>query len=445
MHVGTARLALFNYVFAKQEGGSLVLRIEDTDRERSKKEYEDAIFEGLKWLGIVPDEDSEKNGPYGPYRQSERTTLHREALGVLLQKRAIFFCSHEAISEKEHSVHWCSDRDSSLSAGILRFRTPRDRDITFQDLIRDEVSFNTETLGDFSVARSIDSPLYHFAVVVDDHLMEITHILRGEDILPSTPKHILMQEALGYQRPLYAHLPLVLGPDRSKLSKRHGPTSLLEFRDKGYLPGALINFLALVGWNPGTDQEFFSLTDLIQQFSIDKIQKAGAIFDFAKLDWMNGEYIRKLSPEELLELAKKFLPENSTLHPLPYTLKVIALEQPRLKKLSEIGERVDYFFKEPAYDKELLRWKNMADDEIAASLDFSLKIISELPANVEKDEIEKLFLIEIGTGDKGKILWPLRVALSGKKASPGPFEILEILDKDIILKRLGAAKNLFLP
>jgi len=451
MHVGTARLALFNYAFAKQRQGSLVLRIEDTDTERSKKEYEGAIFAGLKWLSIIPDEGPEKGDVFGPYRQSERADLYKRALETLLQKRAVFYCSHAAASEEEHLIHWCEDYNKNLSSGILRFKTPRDRNIIFQDIIRGEVEFSTETIGDFSVARSIDSPLYHFAVVVDDYLMKISHILRGEDILPSTPKHILMQEALGYQIPLYGHLPLVLGPDRSKLSKRHGPTSLLEFREKGYLPEALLNFLALLGWNPGTDNEIFSVADFIKDFSLEKVQKSGAIFDFAKLDWMNGEYIRQKSVKELAELVKPFLEKSGVFQVLSnqlpvtddYLEKIIALEQPRLKKLSEIGERTDYFFKDPEYDKELLRWKKMADEELCLSLDKSIQIVSDTNLEFTRLALEKRFLEEIGTGDKGSVLWPLRAALSGKKASPGPFELMDVLGQEETLKRLKRAREIF--
>lgn len=452
MHVGTARLALFNLAFAKQQHGSLVLRIEDTDKQRSKKEYEEAIFEGLRWLKIVPDEGPEQSGPYMPYRQSERVAFHTQALQSLLQVNKIFYCLHKAGSEEEHAVHWCDDRDKNLSSGILRFKTPRDRDIIFQDLIRGEMKFNTETVGDFSVARSLESPLYHFAVVVDDHVMKITHVLRGEDILPSTPKHMLMQEALGYEQPTYGHLPLVLGPDRSKLSKRHGPTSLLEFREKGYLPEALINFLALIGWNPGTDQEIFSLEEFIQEFSLDKVQKSGAIFDFQKLDWMNGEYIRKKPLAELVSLCIPFIADFLQT-PIPndqfsreYIERVVALEQPRLKKLSEIGERVDYFFRQPVYDRELLRWKSMDDKGIGNSLESSQAILLGLDypeeAEVPKEVLEETFLRAIGDGDKGSLLWPLRVALSGKKASPGPFEIMAVLGIKESLTRIKRAKEL---
>lgn len=445
MHVGTARQALFNYAFARQHGGSVILRIEDTDVERSKKEYEDAIFEGLRWLGVTPDESPEVGGSFGPYRQSERMGHYRKALETLLNKGEIFYCSHEAASEEKHTIHWCEDKDKKNHNGILRFATPRDRDIEFTDVIRGQINFNTETLGDFSVARSIESPLYHFAVVVDDELMEISHVIRGEDILPSTPKHILMQEALGYKRPVYAHVPLVLGTDRSKLSKRHGSTSLLEFKEKGYLPEALRNFLALLGWNPGTDEEIFSLEEFVKEFSLEKVQRSGAIFDFAKLDWMNGEYIRMLSLEELYERTKSFLPEAAGKHPKEFISKILALEQPRLKKLSELKEGIEYFFETPQYEKELLRWKKMTDEEITASLDKSISILQKYEDKDFAGDYEQVFWGEIGAGDKGAILWPLRVALSGKKASPGPFDLLAVFGVKEAISRLEKAQNRLTP
>jgi len=271
-----------------------------------------------------------------------------------------------------------------------------------------------------------------------------SHVIRGEDHISNTPKQLLIIEALGFKKPEYAHLPLILGSDRSKLSKRHGATSIIDYKEEGYLPEALFNFIALLGWNPGDDREILSKDELIKEFSLDKVQKAGAIFDLQKLDWMNGEYIRKKTPKELLQN------EDFKLHilagaggkkvPQEYLEKVVALEQPRLKKLSEVGERTDYFFQQPKYDKELLRWKKMTDEEIITSLDTSIKVLSNL-SRFNLDNIEKVFLKEIGERDKGVLLWPLRVALSGKKASPGPFEIIEILGKEESFKRLETAQK----
>ncbi|MBI4134840.1 MAG: glutamate--tRNA ligase [Candidatus Sungbacteria bacterium] len=443
LHVGTARAALFNFLFARQNNGAYILRLEDTDVERSKAEYEEKIYESLDWLGLVPDEGPIQGGPFAPYRDSERKDDHRASLHALLAEGNAFFCSHPS-DDKDYSVHWCEFRDGGGdSGGIIRFKTPQHRDISFNDLIRGRVTINTDTFGDFSIARNLDSPLYNFAVTVDDEAMRITHVIRGEDHIANTPKQILLQEALGYISPQFGHLPLLLGTDRSKLSKRHGVTSVVEFREQGYLPEALVNFIALLGWNPGDDREIFSLNELISLFSLEKVQKSGAIFDVAKLDWMNSEYIRMLSVSELADRLIPFM-EKADLNPRGIGREkleqVVALEQPRLKTLSEIGERTFYFFKEPMYDKELLRWKGMSDNEVSESLKFSEKIMESRIKNQEsRNEIEKIFLRTIGEGDKGKMLWPLRVALTGLRASPGPFDIIAILGVEETLKRVRAA------
>ncbi len=463
LHVGTARTALFNYLFAQKHGGKFVLRIEDTDLERSDKKYEKDIFEGLKWLGIEADESPERGGKHGPYRQSERRKIYEKYLDKLLKERKAFYCPHseeelederkKQMGDKEPPRHICPAREQNLENGIIRFKNLATGPVRFDDLIRGEVSFDPKLLGDFLLAKDIRTPLYNFAVVVDDETMKISHVIRGEDHISNTPKQLLLIEALGFKAPEYAHLPLILGPDRSKLSKRHGATSVGEYRDLGYLPEALFNFMALIGWNPGGDKEIFSKKELISEFALEKVQKSGAIFDINKLDWMNGEYIRALSPEAFLKRAQPFLPESKKQK--SYLLKVLVLEQPRLKKLSEMGERTDYFFREPEYDKELLRWKNMRDEEIAASLD---KAIELLQKSKSAKNLEKIFFDAIGEGlarrsparsaggpgeggDKGRILWPLRVALTGKKASPGPFEIMEILGIEESKKRLEAAKE----
>lgn len=458
LHVGTARTALFNYLFAKKNGGKFILRVEDTDLERSDKKYEKDIFEGLSWLGIEADESPEKGGSYGPYRQSERIHTYKKYIEKLLAEGKAFYCFHsekELAEEKEKlletkkpPLHLCEyrtldPRDAKILAKtkldhVIRFKTPLGRKITFQDTVRGEVSFESDLVGDFSIARKIDSSLYHLAVVIDDEEMEITHVIRGEDHIANTPKHILLIEALGFRPVIYAHIPLILGPDRSKLSKRHGATSVGEYREAGFLPEALFNFMALLGWNPGDNQEIFSKEELIEKFSIEKVQKSGAVFDITKLEWMSGEYIRNTPIRKLIKLSKPFFPKNKKGD--DYLQKVLVLEQPRLKKLSELEEKTDYFFAEPIYDKELLRWKDMKDDEIIQSLNISLKLLQKIDS-VEKAELEKTFLNEIGAGDKGRILWPLRVALSGKKASPGPFEIMEVLGIEESKKRLKTAKN----
>ena len=470
LHIGTARAALFNYLFAKNQGGTFVLRIEDTDLERSDKKYEQNIFDGLRWLGIDPDEGPEQGGSYGAYRQSERTDNYERYLRELLKDGKAFYCFHSEadleeegkrlLHEKKAPIHVCVYRDLSLAEAeeriksgasdyIVRFKMPAGRQIAFTDLIRGELSFASDLIGDFSIARSLRDPLYHFAVVVDDCEMKISHVIRGEDHIANTPKHILLGEALGFLIPHYAHLPLILGPDRSKLSKRHGATSVIEYKEQGYLPEALFNFMALLGWSPGQDREILSREELISEFSLERVQKSGAIFDFQKLDWMNGEYIRKKSLIELTDLCKPYLSQHShilenvrmldgSMHD-DYLKKIVALEQPRLKKLSEIADRVDYFFRAPDYDPELLRWKQMTPDATKAGLKRSEELLAKLAESVSRAELEGAFLDAIGAGDKGSVLWPLRVALTGRKASPGPFEVMEILGVKESLARVRTA------
>ena len=463
LHIGTARTALFNYLFAKQYGGIFVLRIEDTDLERSDKKFEKDIFKGLKWLGIDADESPEKGGPYGPYRQSERTQDYARAIQRLLDESNAFYCFHteeelekekdELMAAKKPVLHVCEFRTLDLREAemltqtkpsfIIRFKTPPGRTISFSDMIRGNLSFESDLLGDFSIAKRVDVPLYNLAVVVDDEAMKISHVIRGEDHIANTPKQILLIEALGFSLPVYAHLPLILGQDRSKLSKRHGATSVIEYKEIGYMPEALFNFMTLLGWNPGTDQEIFSRQELIDQFSLEKVQKSGAIFDMVKLDWMNGEYIRKTALNDLAQacipyLAKAGFGNNVSEDTLR---RIVALEQPRLKKLSEIADKVDYFFQMPVYDRELLKWKSMTDPELNQSFDISINLLDE---NREKNisDIEKIFLEKAAAmGDRGALLWPLRVALTGRKNSPGSFEIIPILGIDQTIKRLQSAKQ----
>lgn len=452
LHIGNIRAALFNYLFAKHNAGKFILRIEDTDRERSKKEYEEMILASLEWLGIEPDEGPRGGGAFGPYRQSERLNLYRDTMEKLLKSRSAFYCPHSSADDKtQPTIHWCEYRDGGgdTENSIIRFRTPKDRTLTFHDLVRGRISVDTNTLGDFSIAKSPEIPLYNFANVVDDNAMRISHVLRGEDHIANTPKQLLLQEALGCPSPLYGHLPLILGPDRSKLSKRHGPVSLLEYRAMGYLPAALRNYLALLGWNPGKDQELFSLDQLIRDFSLEKVQKSGAIFDVAKLDWMNGEYIRGLGTEELLRELRPFIEEYGLptgAYPEATLVKIISLEQPRLKRLAEIGERIEFYFRDPKVVPELLRWKTMSEADIIASLEKSTAILSIMEEGeiTSKELIEKTFLEEASNfKDKGELLWPLRAALTGKRASPGPFDIISILGLNKSVERLARAIKTF--
>ncbi len=420
LHVGSVRTALYNFLFARQNGGKFLLRIEDTDKERSKSEYEKNIYDSLSWLGINFDGEVLKS--------SNRTEIYKKYLDKLINS----------------GVAYVSKETEGTNKEVIRFRNPGIK-IKFTDLIRGEVEMDTKELGDFIIARNINEPLYHLAVTVDDFESKITHIIRGEDHIPNTPRQIILLEALGGKRPIYAHLPLVLAPDRSKLSKRkHGESVSLDFyRKEGYLPETIINFLALLGWNPGDDREIFSLDELIKEFSFEKIQKSGAIFDVKKLDWMNGEYIRKKSVKELIKLAQPFLNQFSEVESAKIE-NIIKLEQPRLKKLSEFTKNIDFFFAEPNYDKNLLLWKKMNDIETKSSLEFAKNILETIgEKDFNKEKLENILLAKAEEiGDRGRLLWPLRVALSGRKASPGPFEIMEILGKTETFERIQKALNM---
>ncbi|MEX0877488.1 MAG: glutamate--tRNA ligase [Candidatus Spechtbacterales bacterium] len=478
LHVGTARTALFNYLFAKHYKGKFIVRIEDTDKERSEKKWEEDILKGFEWLGLEWDEF---------YRQSEREDVYEKYIQKLLESGKAFYCWHakeELQKEREKQMqakmapkHVCDYRDKKLSQkdipdnSIVRFRNDVKESIVFTDLVRNEVKFNAPDFGDFSIAKSTKEPLYNLAVVIDDHEMKISHILRGEDHISNTPRQILILEALGFQRPKYAHIPLLLGGDKSKLSKRHGATSVYEYKEQGYLPEAMFNFLALLGWRPKEDEkEIMEKNEIIQEFDIADIQKSGAVFDVEKLSWMNSLYIRKLSKEELTELCVPYLEKegffvrqkntlkitaNGEERSYDWLKKVITLEHERIKKLSDITEGLEFIFKEPKYESELLIWKK-SDRQGAIK---ELKELSVIIQNIEKsdwtkEDIENIIMPHAESsglpaapgspaqvGDRGQVLWPLRAALSGKKASPGPFEILEVLGKEEALKRINTAIN----
>jgi len=360
------------------------MRFEDTDKERSKKEFEDNIMEGLSWLGISFDG--------GVIRQSERTRVYKEALTKLVEEG-------KAYVSKEPSKN-----DPSVEVSVVRLRNPG-KSITFTDEVRGEITFDTTELGDFVIAKNMEEPLYHLAVVLDDHQMGVTHVVRGEDHISNTPRQILIQEAIGAPRPVYAHIPLILGLDRSKLSKRHGATAVSEYRSKGYLPEAMINYLALLGWNPGTEKEIFTMEELIQEFDLDKIQKGGAIFDEKKLQWVNKEHI-----------------------------KLLPLEKQKALLLQSIKDE-PYMVGEPVLDVEQIAWKKSTKEEAV----LHLKKVVEIISNNDMSRMP-LDIMEYAEGaGKGNVLWPMRYALSGATASPDPITLLEILGSEKSLRRLENA------
>ncbi|MBI2108600.1 MAG: glutamate--tRNA ligase [Parcubacteria group bacterium] len=420
LHVGAARTALFNFLFSKQKNGEMILRIEDTDRERSKKEYETDILESLKWLGITHP---------AFFRQSERKEIYQKHIAALIRN------GHAYVAE-----------DS-----VIRFKNPNKK-IIFTDLVRGDIIFDTTELHDFVIARNESDPLYHLAVVIDDYEMNVTHIIRGEDHVSNTPRQILIQEAIGAPRPLYIHIPLILSPDRSKLSKRHGAMSVLEYRKEGYLPEALINFMVLLGWSPqhGKDNnEVFSTEELINVFSIEGIQKSGAVFNIDKLKWINREHIKRLSRERLHDEIKPFLPLEAQNMSEASLAALIAILTEKIDVFGDIRGLYDageltYFWEQPAYEKKGLLWKNETDLSVVK------KYLSELMSILSQVGEKEFTALRVKEGvweyatemGRGSVLWPFRFALSGKEKSSDPFAIAEVLGKEETLRRLEHAKKL---
>jgi glutamyl-tRNA synthetase len=426
LHIGTARTALFNYLFAKKHGGTFIVRSEDTDRARSTKEYEAEILEGLEWLGFEADQF---------YRQSERTLIYRNHLETLIE-------TGRAYISKEPSK-----ADPATIVEVVRLKNPN-RDITFTDLIRGDITFNTTELGDFVIARSVDDALYHFTVVVDDFLSEVTHVIRGEDHISNTPRQILIGEAIGAPRPAYAHLPLILAPDRSKMSKRHGATSISEYREQGFIPPAIINYLGLLGWNPGTTEEVFTLPELIEAFDISHIHKSGAVFDREKFLWFNREHLRRMSDALLTDTVNDLLPVHLRNHPkLDHEglEKLLPLIRERVHTLGEISKAFregDFqcLFEEPAYERELLKWKKDTSVDMALPrLEHAHELLASSAPLVTADDVRAL-LVDYGEEvGRGELLWPLRVALSGRERSLDPFTLIALLGVEGSLRRIETA------
>lgn len=428
LHIGTARTALFNYLFAKHSGGKMLFRSEDTDKVRSTKEFETEIIEGLRSLGLSWDNEEKI------VRQSERASLYRKYLEQGIGE-GVFYLSKEE-----------SKQNSDQMVEVVRLKNPN-QTIIFTDLIRGEISFDTTELGDVVIARSIDDALYHFTVVVDDYEMGITHVLRGEDHISNTPRQILIQEALGFSRPEYAHLPLILAPDRSKMSKRHGAVAVVEYLKEGFLPSAIINYLALLGWNDGTDQEIFTLEELVKEFDITHIHKSGAVFDRQKFEWINKEHLNKMSEEEYRQKIENFLPERVKSLP-DYSAdrlqKILPTVRERVEVFSQItasaeaGE-YDFAFADPEVSVELLRWKK--DESAKDSVPRLQKLIELLKtADFSSPEtIKSAIWNYVEEEGRGEVLWPMRTALTGLEKSPDPFTVAYVIGPVDTLRRLQTA------
>ncbi len=427
LHIGTARTALFNYLFAKHHGGTMVFRSEDTDKARSTREFETEIVEGLKWLGLSWDNEN-------IVRQSERAPLYRTYLEKMIESGTAY------LSEEE------SKNVPGQMVTLVRLKNPN-KVITFNDLVRGDITFDTTELGDIIIARNIDDALYHFTVVVDDFEMGVTHVLRGDDHISNTPRQILIQEAIGAPRPIYAHLPLILATDRSKMSKRHGAVSLGEYKKAGYTKEAILNYLALLGWNPGTDQELFTLEELVDTFDFHHIHKGGAVFDIKKFAWFNREYLNKLSEDDFRTYITEQFPERLSALPQyseELLTKVMPVIRERINTRAEFHEltaagEYDYFFTTPTYETELLKWKN--DTSVQDALPRLKKAIETLKtAEFGSTEAIKTSLWPLAEElGKGEVLWPLRVALSGSAKSPDPFVLAFILGSTEALARIETA------
>jgi glutamyl-tRNA synthetase len=459
LHIGGARTALFNWLFARHHKGKFILRIEDTDRERSTLEANKAIFHGLEWLGIDWDEGPNIDGPFGPYFQAERLAIHQKYAQQLVDEGKAYycFCTAEELAERRKEAEArkeapryngtcrkCSAEEikRKLDSGarkVIRFRLPPLGETVIDDLVRGKVVFQNEVLDDFVILKSDGFPTYNFACVLDDHLMEISHVIRGDDHLSNTPRQILLYQAFGWQLPEFAHIPMILGKDKARLSKRHGATSVIDYRDIGYLPEAMINYIAKLGWGHG-DQEVFTRQELIEAFSLEGVTKNPAVFDLDKLNWLNGQYIRKLLPERLFDLCERLLIDAYGTHDLAYMKKVVAVFQDRLVLFPDIVPLSAYFFKDDLeYDPKAVEkhFKTANAKAILSTLKERLAALEPFT----KEKIEPVFK-ELATEmavKLGVIIHPCRLALSGRSETPPMYDVVEILGKVKVLQRLEKA------
>ena len=465
-HVGSLRTAIFNWLFARRAGGTFILRIEDTDQSRKVEGATERIMDALRWLGVDLDEGPEVGGDYGPYIQSQRLDHYHRAAHDLLARGAAYrcYCSPERLAEmrkrqadRKESTQYdrlCrglgdserAEREASGEPSVVRFAMPTDGVTAVTDLLRGVVEFENRLIDDFVIIKSDGFPTYHLANVVDDHAMEITHVLRAEEWLPSTPRHLPMYDALGWQPPKLAHLPVILAPDRSKLSKRHGATSITEYRQKGYLPHAMVNFLALTGWSLNDKTEVLSVQELVESFSLAGVARSGALFDLDKLSWMNGEYIRRSSHRELadalLDFWRRYPPQEIPHLPdRDLLVRIVPIIQERLKTLADAAPLIPFFFTPAAeYRAEELIQKKMDHAGTKTALVHALRRLEATEA-FDAATLEVLLrplADELGI-KVGQLLGSLRVALTGLRVSPPLFETIELLGRERTVTAVKAA------
>ncbi len=458
LHVGGLRTALYNYLFAKHNNGKFILRIEDTDRTRLVEGAVSNLIETLKWAGLEYDEGPIIGGNYGPYIQSERLDLYNKYVKELIASgRAYYcFCSTERLEkireeqqaqklQPKYDKHCLSLSNDEIQAKIangesyvVRLNVLPDEKIRFNDIIRGDVEFDSSVIDDQVLLKSDGFPTYHLANVVDDHLMKITHVIRGEEWLSSTPKHVLLYDYFEWERPIFAHLPLLLNKDRKKLSKRQSDVAVEDFRDKGFLPEALVNFVALLGWTAGDDVEYYNIEELVNKFSLERVNKSGAVFDLDKLTWLNAEHLRKKTTPEIVELIKKEYSKTTYTKVCSDELfaKMVDSMRERIEFAHELIEKCPYFFETPTdYDMEVFkkRWK---EDSPILLTKFKEEISKlENPTKEDYDHVIHKFAEENEIG-MGKIIHPLRLAVSGVGVGPGLFDILDIVGKEEVLLRI---------
>ena len=460
-HLGNIRTALFNWLFARHHGGKFILRIEDTDVARRVEGAVESILDGLQWLGLDWDE--------GPYFQSQRLPIYHEIAHKLLEEGYAYlcYCSPERLEAmrqeqanrkqppkydrrcRDLTQHDRTQLEATGITPVIRFKTPFEGETTFQDLIHGLVTFKHDTLDDFILLKSDGYPTYHLANVIDDQLMAISHVLRADEWLSSTPRHVLLYQALNWHHPQFAHLPMILGPDRAKLSKRHGATTITEYQKQGYIPEAMVNFLALLGWSLDDRTELLSQEELVKHFSLERVGKTAAIFNKDKLEWMNGVYLRKLSLGEFVEQAMPFLDRDlpkSVERPLnsSYVSQVLSLIQERAKTLAEVPQLADFFFVDDLqYDTALFLSGKLDTKSAAKAIKISwqsLKRVTSWDATTLEGILRPLTTeLSLSTGE---LFGLLRIAVTGRTAAPPLFQTMAILGKDKCLKRLGMAVQL---
>lgn len=462
LHVGGLRTALYNYLFARHNNGKFILRIEDTDRNRYVEGAVENLIKALKWCGLDYDEGPDKGGDFGPYMQSERLDLYKKYAEELVEKGKAYycFCTAERLQElrdrqqaekqqakyDKHCMHLSKEEvHEKLSSGmpyVIRLNVEPGQLISFDDVIRDRVEFQSDVIDDQVLIKSDGYPTYHLANVVDDHLMQITHVIRGEEWLSSTPKHVLLYDFFGWEKPVFSHLPLLLNPDRSKLSKRQGDVAVEDYREKGYLKDALVNFVALLGWNAGDDKEFYYINEMIEKFSLERVNKSGAVFNLEKLNWLNAEHLRAMDISSLLNLVKEEIAKSKysgNEYSDDYLIKVIEAMKERVSFVKEFLTSGFYFFEAPEeYDADSVkkRWKPETASQLA-------ELIAEIEQieNPSKEDYEaalKKTAEKLNSG-AGKLIHPVRLAISGVSGGPGLYDILFILGKKESLGRIKKA------